>query len=91
MAGWAPPIHLVTIAAAAAPPSIGSDLTVVSITIRPGFKLDDIPAIWVDVHSGGPIVEVTRLRTDIEPGDVIEILVLLCDINGAANDDEKAT
>ena len=92
MAHWAPPIHLVIIAAAAAAPSsISSVLSVVLITIWLGFKLDDVLTIRVDGHGGSPIVEVARLRTNTGPGDIIEALVLLRDVDDAANDNEKAT
>ena len=79
------------IAAAAASSLIGSDLAVVSVTIRTVFKLGNVLAIWVEGHGGGPIVEVDGLQTDAEHGDVNEALVLLHNITGTANDDEKAT
>ena len=79
------------IAATAATLSNGSNLTTVSVIIRPGFKLGDVLTIRVDGHGSGPIIDVAGLRTDAEPDDVNEALGLLCNIDGAANDDEKAT
>ena len=79
------------IAAAAAPSSISSDPTVVSVTIRPGSELGGVLTIRIDGHGGCPIVVFAGLRTNAEPGDVNEALGLLRDIDGAANDDEKAT
>ena len=79
------------IAVAAAPSSIGSNLPIVLVTIRPGFKLGNVLTIRVGGHDDGPIIEVAGLRTDTEPGDVNKVLVLLHDINDAAKDNKNAT
>ena len=77
------------IASAAAPSSIGSDPTVVLVTIRPGFELGGVLTIRIDGHDGCPIVVFAGLRTDAEPGDVNEALGLLRDIDGATNDTRR--
>ena len=69
-------LHM-AIAAAAAPSSIGSGLTAVSVTIHPGFKLGDVLTIRVDGHGGGSIVEAAGLWTDTKPGNINKALVLI--------------
>ena len=77
--------------ASASPSLIDNDPTVVLVTIRPGFELGGILTIQIDGHGGGPIVVFAGLRTDAKPGNVNKELMLLCNIDDTASNDEKTT